>query len=115
MRIDRQNVQPPRSLAAGLAMSKRFGARFRRDEDGAIMLFSLFMFMMILFIGGSGVDLMRFETERAKLQSTLDRAVLAAADAGPRRSGGCGYRANPCAEGRGGRLFHQVGLSQLGR
>jgi len=44
------------------------------------VVFSVFMFLIILFLGALGVDLMRFEMERAKLQSTLDRAVLAAAD-----------------------------------
>lgn len=44
------------------------------------MIFSVFMFVIIVFLGALGVDLMRFEMERAKLQSTLDRAVLAAAD-----------------------------------
>lgn len=76
MRSERQNVQTQRRFAA----CRRHAARFQRDEGGAILMFSLFMFMMIVFIGGIGVDLMRFETERAKLQSTLDRAVLAAAD-----------------------------------
>ena len=55
-------------------------ARFRREEDGAIVIFSVFMLLIILFLGSLGVDMMRFEMERAKLQSTLDRAVLAAAD-----------------------------------
>lgn len=55
-------------------------ARFRREDDGAMVIFSVFLFMIILFVGALGVDLMRFEMERAKLQSTLDRAVLAAAD-----------------------------------
>ncbi|MFD1193424.1 pilus assembly protein TadG-related protein [Seohaeicola saemankumensis] len=55
-------------------------ALFRRDEDGALVIFAAFMLMMILLVGSLGVDLMRFEMERAKLQSTLDRAVLAAAD-----------------------------------
>lgn len=54
--------------------------RFRRAEDGSLVVFSVFMFLIILFLGALGVDLMRFEMERAKLQSTLDRAVLAAAD-----------------------------------
>ncbi|OZB14500.1 MAG: hypothetical protein B7X55_11175 [Rhodobacterales bacterium 34-62-10] len=55
-------------------------ARFRRDEDGALVIFGVFMFIIIVFLGALGVDMMRFEMERAKLQSTLDRAVLAAAD-----------------------------------
>ncbi|WP_439141960.1 pilus assembly protein TadG-related protein [Pseudooctadecabacter sp.] len=54
--------------------------RFRKAEDGAMIIFSLFMFVMILWLGGMSVDLMRFETTRAKLQGTLDRATLAAAD-----------------------------------
>ncbi len=45
-----------------------------------MMLFSLFMFVFILWSGGIAVDLMRFETTRANLQATLDRATLAAAD-----------------------------------
>lgn len=52
----------------------------RRDEDGSIVIFSIMMFVLILWFGGMAVDLMRFETTRAKLQGTLDRAVLAAAD-----------------------------------
>ena len=52
----------------------------RRDEDGSIIIFSIMMFDLILWFGGMAVDLMRFETTRAKLQGTLDRAVLAAAD-----------------------------------
>ena len=54
--------------------------RFRKAEDGAMIIFSLFLFVLILWFGGMAVDLMRFETTRAKLQGSLDRAVLAAAD-----------------------------------
>lgn len=54
--------------------------RFHRDEDGAMVFFSIMLLMMILLIGGIGVDLMRNEMTRTRLQSTLDRAVLAAAD-----------------------------------
>ncbi|WFE77289.1 TadE/TadG family type IV pilus assembly protein [Roseinatronobacter sp. S2] len=60
--------------------SLRWLVRFKRDENGSLVIFSVFLFMIILFVGALGVDLMRFEMERAKLQSTLDRAVLAAAD-----------------------------------
>ena len=54
--------------------------RFGRDEDGSMVIFALFLFIMMLIVGGMSVDLMRFETNRARLQATLDRAVLAAAD-----------------------------------
>lgn len=54
-------------------------ARFKHEEDGAMTLLALFMIMMIVLVGGIGVDLMHNEMERTKLQNTLDRAVLAAA------------------------------------
>jgi len=60
-------------------------ARFRRDEDGSLVIFGVFMLMIILTLGALGIDLMRLEMERAKLQSTLDRAVLAAADLDQKR------------------------------
>ena len=53
---------------------------FRRDENGSIIIFSLFVFVIMMALGGLGVDTMRTETARTELQSTLDRAVLAAAD-----------------------------------
>lgn len=54
--------------------------RFHRDEDGSLVVFSVFLFLMMLFVGGLGVDFMRAEYERTRLQNTLDRAILAAAD-----------------------------------
>ena len=57
-----------------------FLRRFRDDESGVLVVFSVFFFLMILFVGSIGVDLMRFEMTRTKLQHTNDRAVLAAAD-----------------------------------
>lgn len=53
--------------------------RFRRDEDGSLVIFGLYMFILMLVIGGLAVDVMRHEALRTKLQSTTDRAVLAAA------------------------------------
>jgi Flp pilus assembly protein TadG len=54
--------------------------RFVRDEEGSMVIFAMFIFLAMLIVGGMSVDLMRFETNRARLQATLDRAVLAAAD-----------------------------------
>lgn len=54
--------------------------RFLRRDDGAMTMFSLYIFLMIIFICGMGVDLMRFETQRAALQGTLDAATLAGAN-----------------------------------
>ena len=53
-------------------------ARYRREEEGGLILFSLFILVMMLIVGGVAVDVMRFETERTMLQNTLDSATLAA-------------------------------------
>ncbi|MGH1367236.1 MAG: TadE/TadG family type IV pilus assembly protein [Maritimibacter sp.] len=52
---------------------------FMKDEDGSMVIFGLLLFVLMLTAGGLGVDFMRFEAQRSRLQSTLDRAVLAAA------------------------------------
>ncbi len=64
----------------GLAAARTRARRFRRDEDGSILIFGLLLFTTILLLVGVSLDLMRFETERTRAQYTLDRAVLAAAD-----------------------------------
>ncbi|RYG93167.1 hypothetical protein EU803_03430 [Loktanella sp. IMCC34160] len=56
------------------------GGAFRRSEDGGIIIFAMVIFVLMLAAAGLAVDLMRFETNRTRLQGTLDRAVLAAAD-----------------------------------
>ena len=53
--------------------------RFAKDEDGAVLVFSLVLFVLMVMIGGLAVDLMRYETTRTTLQNTLDRSTLAAA------------------------------------
>ena len=45
-----------------------------------MIVMTLTWLMLMLVIGGMAVDFMRFESRRALLQSTADRAVLAAAD-----------------------------------
>ncbi len=59
---------------------RRHMRSFGRDEDGSMIIFAMFIFLVMLMIGGMAVDLMRFETNRSRLQATLDRAVLASAD-----------------------------------
>lgn len=54
--------------------------RFMRDDEGSMILFSLYLFMAILLIGGISVDIMRNEYSRLGLQNTVDTAILAAAD-----------------------------------
>ena len=53
--------------------------RFASDEDGAVLVFSLVLFILMVMMGGFAVDLMRYETTRTTLQNTLDRSTLAAA------------------------------------
>ncbi len=53
---------------------------FVGEEDGALYLFGMFTFLMMLVICGVAVDYMRYESVRTKLQNTTDNAVLAAAD-----------------------------------
>lgn len=67
------------SLTMRLVAARRL-RRFRKDEDGSMVLFSLFILIMMLMAGGLAVDVMRAEYTRVTIQQTLDRAVLAAAD-----------------------------------
>jgi Flp pilus assembly protein TadG len=52
---------------------------FARCEQGTLLVFGLFIFVLMLMAGGLAVDLMRHEAERTRVQNTADRAVLAAA------------------------------------
>ena len=61
-------------------MSVEAIAGFRRREDGGFVIFGLFLFIAMMAVTGLAVDLMRLETQRTRLQATLDRAALAAAD-----------------------------------
>ncbi len=45
-----------------------FLRRFAREEDGVIVAFSVYFMLIILFVGAVGVDVMRFESQRSKLQ-----------------------------------------------
>lgn len=51
---------------------------FVKSEDGTMVVFGLVVFVMMLMAGGVAIDFMRFEYDRAKLQYSLDRALLAA-------------------------------------
>jgi hypothetical protein len=55
-------------------------ANFRSDERGAIAIFVLMIFVMMLLVGGIAVDVMRSEMRRVTYQQTFDRAVLAASN-----------------------------------
>lgn len=66
----------PAPLRRLRAAARRFG----RSEDGSMVIFGLFVALIIFMSLGLAVDAMNAEYRRTKLQSTLDSAVLAAAD-----------------------------------
>ncbi len=55
----------------------RLISRFFRSESGSLLVFSLFLFIVILMICGKAVDLVRTEHRRVALQNTADTAALA--------------------------------------
>lgn len=54
--------------------------RFKKDEEGSLIIFSLFIFMTMVIFGGVAVDLMLYENRRVYVQNATDRSVLAAAN-----------------------------------
>lgn len=52
---------------------------FHKGESGALIVFGIVLFTVMLMLGGMAVDVMRHERLRTELQNTLDRSVLAAA------------------------------------
>ena len=53
---------------------------FVRAETGSMTVFAMSMLIMMLFIGGIAVDVMRYENARTIMQNAMDRGALAAAD-----------------------------------
>src|SRR5688572_26349907 len=69
--------------ASGAPGARTAAARLRgfaRCERGSFTIFTLYLILAMLIICGVSVDVMRFEAKRTRVQNTLDRAVLAAAD-----------------------------------
>lgn len=71
---------PPRSSGFPRRRLPAMLQRFAREEDGLVTLFAILMILLMILMGGVGVDLMRHERERSRVQAVADRAVLAAAD-----------------------------------
>lgn len=53
-------------------------SKFLADESGAMAIFGIFIFFLMLVFGGIAVDVMRAETRRVTLWQTSDRIALAA-------------------------------------
>jgi Flp pilus assembly protein TadG len=66
-------------MRSGVDAVKRFLRQFGRGEAGGAVILSLFFILILLMVVGYAIDTTRFENKRARLQATLDRAVLAAA------------------------------------
>lgn len=66
------------SSAAAMA-ARLTPRRFVKSEQGTVTAFAALIFVLMIGASGIAIDVMRFETQRTQLQSTLDRAVLAAA------------------------------------
>lgn len=56
--------------------------KFAGDESGSFTILNLFIMISVMLVAGIAIDAVRFEAKRARLQNTLDRAILAAADMG---------------------------------
>lgn len=75
-------MRPAKTLnacRAWLNRTKIMARQYGRDEEGSLLIFGLFTFVIVLVLAGIGVDIVRHETLRTELQNTADRAVLAAA------------------------------------
>ena len=64
----------------GACCAVRSPRDFGRAETGSLTVYSLFMFVLMLMIGGIAVDVMRYENTRTIAQNCMDRGSLAAAD-----------------------------------
>lgn len=54
--------------------------RYARETDGNMSFLAMAGALIMMVYGGIGIDMIHSEVERTRLQNTLDRAVLAAAD-----------------------------------
>lgn len=54
--------------------------RLQRDESGSLLIFGLVLLIVMLITTGMGIDVIRSEITRTRIQNTMDRAVLAATD-----------------------------------
>lgn len=79
MTISRHRFRRTGAAGAPMAHLDRRLRDFRSDEEGAAAVMVLFFSVMLLTVVGIGADVMRHEMERARLQATLDSAVLAGA------------------------------------
>jgi Flp pilus assembly protein TadG len=63
-----------------LKPARAWMSRFCRDETGSMSYVAVAGALIMMVFGGIGIDLIHTELQRNKVQNTLDRAVLAAAN-----------------------------------
>ena len=80
IRIKTRSCAGPHSNERAQWVPVRLLKGLARDDGGAVLIFTLMMFLTMFVVLGMAVDVMRAESERVRIQQTLDRAVLAAAD-----------------------------------
>ncbi|WP_299851219.1 vWA domain-containing protein [uncultured Roseovarius sp.] len=78
--ISNFTVQSLRKSALRRYLAPRLN-RFRNEEDGAVVAFTLYMFLVFMLMAGIGIDTMRHEMERTRLAAVADAASLAGAAA----------------------------------
>ncbi|MGD9918741.1 MAG: TadE/TadG family type IV pilus assembly protein [Paenirhodobacter sp.] len=71
-----QNEQKKEQSGKG---ARRWLRRFAAEEDGALIILSIQIFLVMLVCTGIAIDLVRQEERRTLIQNTIDRAALAAA------------------------------------
>lgn len=52
---------------------------FTKAEEGSLILFSLFLFVLMALMGGIAIDFIKYETVRSQVSQSLDRCTLMAA------------------------------------
>jgi hypothetical protein len=70
-------LMKPASRPVAAPFGRAF-SKFLADESGAMAIFGIFIFFLMLVFGGIAVDVMRAETRRVTLWQTSDRIALAA-------------------------------------
>ena len=72
------NVRSCTAQRVALLLSNKLD-RFAKNETGSILIFSIFLFLVTILIGGMAVDVMYHEQRRVAVQNTMDSAVIGAA------------------------------------
>lgn len=69
-----------RDTAGGVSATGGWLGRFWTDQRGSMSYMALAGSLIMMIFGGIGIDMMNAERDRNRMQHTLDRAVLAAAN-----------------------------------